>query len=352
MVIEICDLRFICYLGFVIWNFINMDSKPRSKKLSIFVAILILLAGVLIGGYLVLKSGRGSASQLTNILSGNSTQLNACEPNPSDSNKDSDGDGLKDWQEMQIYHSDPCKPDTDGDGYLDGEEIASGYDPTKKAPGDELPGTKPQTPRPLPQNLTEALKQQLSGQITSNNIRALDQNGQLLSASDLENYPSIQETVRQVIAGSDKLFAPDPIDESQIKTTSDNSRRSIQNYAAAASTAITSIAARAGYNFSDSESQLFLNALEKNDFSELDLVQKMYQDTYEKLKTLTVPSDMLALHEEQLNIFSTTIKIYQAIKEINTDPLKANLALQAYEPLKQQFINWALQVGQFIEAHP
>jgi len=329
-----------------------MSTTKKSRKFSLLVAILILLFGIVIGGYLVLKSGRGSASQLTNILSGNSTQLNACEPNPSDSNKDSDNDGLKDWQEMQIYHSDPCKKDTDGDGYLDGEEVASGYDPLKKAPGDELPGTKPQTPRPLPQNLTEALKQQLNSQITGNNIHAFNENGQLLSASELENYPSIQETVQQTLAGADILFAPDPIDESQIKTTSDNSRRSIQNYAAAASAAISSVGNQAGYNFSDSESQLFLNALEKNDFSELELVQKMYQDTYEKFKMLTVPSDMLALHKEQLNIFSTTIKVYQAIKEINTDPLKANLALQAYEPLKQQFGNWALQVGQFIEAHP
>ena len=36
---------------------------------------------------------------------------------------DSDGDGLTDWEELNVYHTDPNNPDTDGDGLLDGEEV-------------------------------------------------------------------------------------------------------------------------------------------------------------------------------------------------------------------------------------
>ncbi len=36
---------------------------------------------------------------------------------------DSDGDGLTDYQEVHIYHTDPHNPDTDGDGLYDGEEV-------------------------------------------------------------------------------------------------------------------------------------------------------------------------------------------------------------------------------------
>ncbi len=36
---------------------------------------------------------------------------------------DSDGDGLTDWEEVNVYHTDPNNPDTDGDGLLDGEEV-------------------------------------------------------------------------------------------------------------------------------------------------------------------------------------------------------------------------------------
>lgn len=46
-------------------------------------------------------------------------------------NIDSDGDGLTDKEELEIYGTDPNNPDTDGDGYLDGEEVKSGHDPLK-----------------------------------------------------------------------------------------------------------------------------------------------------------------------------------------------------------------------------
>jgi hypothetical protein len=47
-------------------------------------------------------------------------------------NADTDGDGLKDGDEVQRYKSDPTKKDTDGDGLKDGDEITkSKTDPTK-----------------------------------------------------------------------------------------------------------------------------------------------------------------------------------------------------------------------------
>lgn len=50
---------------------------------------------------------------------------------------DSDQDGLTD-QEEQMLGTDPQNTDTDGDGYSDGKEVASGYNPLKSAPGDQI----------------------------------------------------------------------------------------------------------------------------------------------------------------------------------------------------------------------
>jgi lipoprotein-anchoring transpeptidase ErfK/SrfK len=46
---------------------------------------------------------------------------------------DSDRDGLRDWKEIQIYHTDPYNKDTDGDGFDDAFEIRNGYSPLSKA---------------------------------------------------------------------------------------------------------------------------------------------------------------------------------------------------------------------------
>jgi hypothetical protein len=42
---------------------------------------------------------------------------------------DTDGDGLLDGDEVNIWKTDPLNPDSDNDSYLDGEEVNNGYNP-------------------------------------------------------------------------------------------------------------------------------------------------------------------------------------------------------------------------------
>lgn len=48
---------------------------------------------------------------------------------------DADSDGLTDYEEIYIYHTEYKQKDTDMDGYEDGDEVRNSYDPNK--PGDE-----------------------------------------------------------------------------------------------------------------------------------------------------------------------------------------------------------------------
>jgi hypothetical protein len=53
-------------------------------------------------------------------------------------NKDTDGDGLSDYDEYMIYKTNPTSADTDGDGISDAEEIKLGLDPeVPNKPGDK-----------------------------------------------------------------------------------------------------------------------------------------------------------------------------------------------------------------------
>lgn len=44
--------------------------------------------------------------------------------------QDTDGDGLTDEQELQVYGTSPYVPDSDSDGTSDGQEVAAGASPT------------------------------------------------------------------------------------------------------------------------------------------------------------------------------------------------------------------------------
>ena len=46
--------------------------------------------------------------------------------------KDSDHDGLSDFEEVSIYGTDPNNPDTDRDGMSDGQEVKKGRNPLGK----------------------------------------------------------------------------------------------------------------------------------------------------------------------------------------------------------------------------
>src|SRR6185369_6896001 len=70
---------------------------------------------------------------------------------------DTDGDGLTDGEEVQVWHTNPLNRDTDGDSLIDGQEIEIGTDPLNRdTDGDGVPDNldpyplERATPTPLP----------------------------------------------------------------------------------------------------------------------------------------------------------------------------------------------------------
>jgi len=133
--------------------------KSKSKKVLLFVLVIIIAVAVLL--FLLFRNlSQTNKTIHNNPLSENSGLENLIEdepeiedeylleeePNPNISNEeediiinnnkevdisvlDSDGDGLTDYQETEIWGTDPYNPDTDGDGYSDFDEIKAGYNP-------------------------------------------------------------------------------------------------------------------------------------------------------------------------------------------------------------------------------
>ncbi len=63
--------------------------------------------------------------------------------------KDSDGDGISDFAEITIYHTNPNNSDTDGDGLSDGDEIKNGFDPLKPNNDNIFQNLKKESPKTI-----------------------------------------------------------------------------------------------------------------------------------------------------------------------------------------------------------
>lgn len=266
--------------------------------------------------------------------------------------KDSDNDGLKDWEE-ELYKTSPYDPDTDGDGYLDGEEINSGHNPLVKAPGDDV------FLYPLP--LGE--KYNITQHVFQNSTTPLLNSYLLYKSEYLEDHPEItdpaqffasipqsvqRELINQaiydnfsyVMENSKEIFNQFPeifdmtISDQEIKISQDNSKETIQIYLSKLSSLINSD----DFFFQKNGVEVLSEIFETENFSKLNGIIKLNDVKIEQLKYLFVPSSLKETHKQALKIAILTRNIFISVRDIENDPVKAFLFAQKIDEV---FDNWS-----------
>lgn len=290
----------------------------------------------------------------------------AHQPLAENENKDSDNDGLRDWEE-ELFHTDPYNPDTDGDGYLDGEEVDSGHNPLVKSPGDKL------TFYPLPlgdnYNITNKV---LSDDIIDSILDSyFYQKGQYVSDNEIDSpetfsalvkQSTIQEMLRRAIgenyetilekAGKTVSQIPDlfniEISDADIKISEDNSSEAIKLYLSQ----ITSFIASEAFFLQEQNLNALQSALQNRDFSQADKIIKINEANIESFKEIVVPSSGKEIHKQILKFSILLRNIYVSLRDVFNDPLKAYVAAQkledfsdSWDKLMQEIINLAKTQG-------
>jgi hypothetical protein len=311
-----------------------MKQQKFSKKITIIMGVLMLLIGISIGGYLVLKSRSGQAVFLEELTKKINNQEIA---------DDFDNDGLAEWEE-KIHQTDSNNPDTDGDGYLDGEEVAAGYDPTRPAPNDKLANNdRPnQSVRPEPGNLTQLLTYVLSNQMrfdppTLANIKDVGSLEQLLAQTADER---VTKALQKASAGFLSEFIP-PFEKkaTKLKTTPNNDLKSIQDYAGQVSQKIGPLDSCQTINNLKEESEIIQESIETNNFNQVNCLANTYLQAYQQLLLLPVPLDWIDIHKKILSVCWTLHKIYHYLPDYEKDPLKGFLVIEKFKEVNQEFIN-------------
>lgn len=236
-------------------------------------------------------------------------------------NKDSDNDGLKDWEE-QIYGIDPQKSDTDGDKTPDGEEIKLSRDPLKPGPKDKLP-----QPLALPKETARKNKDNLTQKLT-------DQFGEKFMRPLLENQSlrlSEEELSKQILKDLPNA-APVQLNYFTKKDFNVLKEDSSENFIAY-NKEFNNTISDAFASLETSEIMIFSEILQSEDLSQLvilDTYLAAYNKAVAKLSKIPVPPTLANLHLSYLNATKRQQIAVQKMRNAENDIIKGAYGAQEY----------------------
>jgi len=311
-----------------------MKLKIKNLPLATILLAIIFAIGILlfIGAY----AKKDAFSQLS-LWGGKETIVESQE-------KDSDNDGLKDWEE-NLYKTDSVNPDTDADGYLDGEEINSGHNPLVKGPNDQ------QAFYPLPigdkYNITDKIFTDLDAVAKS----YIEQKNEYIQdhpeITDVETYMAeaskgaLNEMMKRALlyneadwAGKANLILetlPEifqiEISDNDINVSEDNSLETIKSY----TDNLFSYLNSGGFLLRDQNLTLLKDSLADNDLSLIDDLILTNDSEIAKLVDTPVPSSWKNVHKKALKIAITIRNIFVALRGYESDPVKAVIGADEVE---------------------
>ncbi|MDD4989187.1 MAG: hypothetical protein PHV42_02050 [Candidatus Pacebacteria bacterium] len=300
-------------------------TRPSNK-----IIILLIVAVLIVGGTFFFKNFGGKinwnpfASKTPDTQ--NQDQQVLAE---NEINKDSDNDGLKDWEE-KLWKTDLNNPDTDGDGTPDGEEVKEGRDPT-------IPNTAPTGTTPN-DTITKAVAiKKIIENSGDENLNATDKLSRAFLAEYLGTKPSsgvMSDADKSALIGT---LAANSItqstykhhDSTELKILEDGSQAAIKNYGnILGKIIITNTRAKL-----ENETSILQSALTSGDktiLSGLDPIIARYRTIIEQGMKISIPPTATVLHLNFINALTDLAESINNMKVVFEDPLTTLNSLSAY----------------------
>ncbi len=241
--------------------------------------------------------------------------------------KDTDGDGLKDWEE-ELWKTDAHTADTDGDGTNDSDEITAGRNPLVKAPDDSLDAeaikTKINQPRPEDETPTARFSREFFGRY----LELKRRNGGKIPPEALATL--IEDAIADAprIAESKSYIA---VDLSLVSS----SKQTLHTYGNDLGTAI------AEHSSEGMEDVLAIlgRSLEEGQEEELARLAvpiDAYKGFIERLLVIPVPASAVPAHRVILTASDGVQKGLMGVKNLYSDPLNVLPSLTLFQESAQK----------------
>jgi len=297
-----------------------MPMYTKSLNARRFLVLLVFLI-LILAGFFFWK--RPLASQKSSLSAGEKIAQHV-------SNQDSDGDGLKDWEET-IFRTDPHNPDTDGDGTSDKDEIAQGRDPLKAGPNDKIVILEQKQSAAVvdANNVTRDFTEKfVKGPIT----QILAGGGKpTIDTKTVEYYTN--DLLNQHVLTKAHIFT-----QTEILNTSDDSIQARYQYFKDFDLTFKPFRSR-----KETEIDIVTQTFRDQNYDELKKLDEhiaLYNSMIEKLKATKTPPSLQGFHISVLNYFSQFKLAAELMRNAANDPILTLLAVRERMNLFKEFENF------------
>lgn len=296
-----------------------MNFKKEKKLKFVFFGLLF----VVVVGFLMSRANR-SQYKAVGILSAdnlnNKTQTKIIN---NIAKKDSDNDGLKNWEE-ELWGTNPNNPDTDGDGTNDRDEVNSGRNPSVAGPDDNL----------INNNFVEKTNSNFSDE----NLTKTDKFAQNL----FEKYLSLRRDSQAGLDSENKNFLITSVIEdslydeinnkyaiSDLNVIDNNSETALKKYG----NDFISITELYSQDLNQDELVVFERMLRienKEDAMYLKKSSEVYNMAIDKLLNIKIPKDLAFVHLDIVNSYNIISNALSDMSSALDDPLRGMNGFAVY----------------------
>ncbi|MES3031445.1 MAG: hypothetical protein V4697_03475 [Patescibacteria group bacterium] len=294
------------------------------KSPSIKNSALILIAALLVGGAFLIAEYQNKNAEA--IYKDSLTASNEA-GDATAQERDTDGDGLKDWEEV-LLGTDQNDGDTDGDGTSDGKEVEAKRNPLVAGPKDSLAASAAVDLTKQKEILDplDALSREFFAKYME------------LSKLGISKDPLNRQELIDNAVGSIPFEKPTTYTTATILVKADNSTLSIKNYGNEVGDAFKKNVNPDTRN----EGVIAKEALEKQDPSilkEIDPIITSYKKILTALRAIQAPQAVATLHVELVNGMSAGLFAAQSLRDSGDDPVKALQGAGSYQDAERQLRN-------------
>ena len=255
--------------------------------------------------------------------------------------KDSDGDGLKDWEE-DLWGTDPNNPDTNKDGLTDLIDIRSGINPLGKGLDDKLAtDTLQKKVNPsIESDLSETDK--FSRELFAKFVIAQQQNGGTATTSD---YAALLYDYIQNAEKGDIITYK----ETDLKQTAETDE-SLHTYG----NALGKIIREMSIKYPGSEIEILKTAFKaggKKEVSDFDKPIARYTSIRDSALLLTAPVGILSIHTKIVNLLGIMAVSVNSMRYTLSDPVKAMSGMSMYPETADLLIKAFKELSDYLISH-